>query len=97
MNEKLKALLKVAEAIAVTAGGPGAVAVDQAVHGIVEHKGDSRGHVLDAAEGAIKVVESIKGTDIADEVNFRAGCAMVDAGLLMIKKSLVTAPPSQVA
>lgn len=87
MNKILQAVLKVGETIAVQAV-PGAAIIDGAVRGIVEHKGDVDSNALDAAEGAIKAVEAISGTDIADEIQFRAGCATVDAGVRMIAGSL---------
>ncbi len=87
MNKILKNMLQVAEAIAVNSV-PGGQVVDTAVHNIVEHKGDKDSNILDAAEGAIQVIEGIKGTDIADEVKFRAGCATLEAGFKLVRESL---------
>lgn len=91
MNKILAAMLKTGEAIAV-ASIPGAGMVDAAVHGIVEHKGSADGNVLDAAEGAIRAVEAFKGADIVDEVGFRAGCATIEAGFQLVRKSLKVTP-----
>lgn len=91
MNQVLKSILlnvaKGAEQAAASAV-PGGAMIDGAVHGIIEHKGDVQTNVLDAAEGAIKAVEEIKGAEIVNEVQFRAGVAVVESGLGMIRASL---------
>lgn len=87
MNNILKAILQVGEAVAVKAV-PGASLVDSAVHGIVDHSTSVDDSILDAAEGAIQVIEGIKGADIADEVKFRAGIATLEAGFKLVKESL---------
>lgn len=87
MNNILKAVLQVGEAVAIQAV-PGAKLVDAAVHGIVDHSKSPEDGILDAAEGAIQVIEGIKGTDIADEVKFRAGIATLEAGFKLVKDSL---------
>lgn len=92
MNSKLKAILTVAEGIA-KATVPGAAQIDDAVRNVVTHQGDTDDQILDMAEGAIKAVEALDDTEIADEVQFRAGCAIVEQGYKMIRHSLkVTAP-----
>lgn len=87
MNDLLKTILKTAEAVAV-ASVPGAPLVDAAVHGLIDKKGAVDSNILDAAEGAIKAVEAIKGQEIADEVQFRAGCATLEAGFKLIRAAL---------
>lgn len=91
MNAILKNILQVAEVVAASSV-PGGQVVDKAIHGIVEHKGSTDENILDAAEGAIQVIEGIKGTDIADEVKFRAGVATLEAGFKLVRESLRVAP-----
>lgn len=93
MNDALKNILKVAEAVAA-ASVPGGQIVDSAVHGIVASHGKSDVAYLDAAEGAIQVIEGIKGEDIADEVQFRAGVATLEAGFKLIRGSLASGKTS---
>lgn len=93
MNNVLKSILKTAEAVAV-ASVPGAAMVDGAVRGIVKHDGHTDDHVLDAAEGAIQAIENIKGTEIADEVKFRAGVATIEAGFKLVRESLHVEHPA---
>lgn len=96
MNEKAKAILQIVEAVVKQAvpvtAGPIAVA-----HAIVDHKGKDAEDYLDAAQEAIKVVEAIKGTDIADEVQFRAGIATMEAGFRLVQASLKVAAPEPAA
>lgn len=93
MNNVLKSILKTAEAVAV-ASIPGAATVDATVREIVKTKKVTSEHVLDAAEGAILAIENIKGTEIADEIKFRAGVATVEAGFKLIRDSLVVEHPA---
>ena len=59
---------------------PGGALIDASVHTLVEHTGPADAATLDAAEGAIQVLETIKGTEIADEVQFPACCARSKRG-----------------
>jgi hypothetical protein len=86
MNPILKTVLQVGESIAVQAV-PGARLVDAGAHAIFD-KTDRDGGVLNVAEGAIQVVESIKEADIADEVMFKDGVADLEAGFKKIHDSL---------
>lgn len=93
MNDRLKNILKIVESVAA-ASVPGGQMVDGAVHQIIASKGKSDSGYLDAAQGAIQVVEEIDGEDIADEMQFRTGVAMVEAGIKMIRGALKSGRPS---
>lgn len=88
MNAKLKTILQVAEAVGVVAFPPAAGAVKVA-HSIINKHGKPDGDDLaEASEAALDVIEGIKGTDVADQVGFRAGVMMVRAGFQQIGASL---------
>ena len=103
MNDVVKRILGVAEAVAASAV-PGGAIVDSAVHGIVTAvQGKDEEAIWAAAEqaiqGGIQAAESIKGTEIADEAGFAAGVALLHQaeqtakmGEALIRKSLKAAP-----
>lgn len=93
MKPIVKTILKVAEGVA-TATIPGAGMVDAAVHGIADKSKPKDEAVLDIAQGAIQAVEAIKEAEIADEVQFRAGIATLEAGFKLVRASLRHAPAS---
>jgi len=91
MNAILKGILLTAETVAVKSI-PGADAVDSGVRAVVAHNVPSG--ILDAAEGAIKVIEAFKEADIADETLFRAGVLDLESGVDKIKRALKSTSPT---
>lgn len=95
MNPVVKAILQGVEAVGVQVAGPGGAIIDGTVHAIVDHHGHvDDENAIDAAAAAIQVVEHLKGTDIADEVQFRMGCLMAETAFKTIKASLKPSPPA---
>lgn len=89
MNKVLSAILKSAESIAVQTV-PGAGIVDASVKAVISAKdsGSKIDAALDAAEGAIQAAESISGVQIADELKFREGAALVEAGIKQMHEAI---------
>lgn len=85
MNKTLQSVLLVAEQIGRNAI-PGGGLIDDGVHAIIDKK-VSVGAVS-AAEGALLLIEEMKGVDIADNAQFNQGVSLIATGLELVKRSL---------
>lgn len=88
MNNKLKAIIEVGTVVASAVFPAVAPIAAAANHLALDGTDKIPDNAVDAAEAAVKTIENIKGIDIADEVKFRAGCAVIEQGFLLVKASL---------
>jgi hypothetical protein len=88
MNDKLKAIIQVSSVVASAVFPAAAPIAAAANHLLLDGKDKIPDNAVDAAEAAVKTIEHLKGIDIADEVKFRAGCAVIEQGFLLVKASL---------